>query len=104
MKPGMKFSFSSEDLVKLRGDILAIPVFEEEPARERAVMTLDKVLGGLVGRLIEEERFKAKKTQSLALHTHGKIGAARLILLGAGARRDFEPAEMRPRRDFDAHR
>src|SRR5215831_5198308 len=92
----MKFSFSSEDLVKLRGDMLALPVFEEEPARERAVVTLDKPLGGLLVRLIDEERFKGKKTQSLSLHTHSKIGAARLLLLGAGPRKDFEPSEMRP--------
>src|SRR5438552_4780956 len=92
----MKFSFSSEELAKLRGDVLALAVFEEEPAKERAITTLDKALGGLVGRLLEEERFKGKKGQSLSLHTHGKISAARVLLLGCGPRKDFEPADMRP--------
>src|SRR5689334_19903536 len=96
MKPTMKFAFSSEETAKVRADVLAVPVFDDEPQKERIVVALDKALGGLVARLIEEERFKGKKGQTLAFITHGKIAAARVALLGVGSRKDFQPTDMRP--------
>src|SRR5262245_47422086 len=96
MKPSMKFAFSSEETVKVRADVLAAPGFDGELEKERVVVALDKALGGLVSRLIEEERFKGKKGQTLAFITHGKIPAARVALIGAGSRKDFVPSDMRP--------
>jgi leucyl aminopeptidase len=96
MKPTMKFAFSSEETAKVRADLLAAPVFDDEPQKERIVVALDKALGGLVTRLIEEERFKGKRGQTLSFITHGKIAAARVVLVGAGAHKDFVPTDMRP--------
>jgi leucyl aminopeptidase len=93
---GMKFAFSSEDPAKVKADVLAVPVFEEEPARDRFVLALDKALGGLVTRTLDEEHFKGKKNQSFSLHTHGKAGAGRLLFLGAGSRKELAPSDLRP--------
>src|SRR6185369_13203369 len=56
---------------------------------------LDRALEGLLGRVIAEEQFKGKKGQGLSLHTHGRIGPQRLLLIGAGARKDFNAADLR---------
>src|SRR5262249_34948081 len=50
----------------------------------------------LPSRLCEEERFKGKRGQMLAFHTHGRIGASRILLVGAGQRKDFSPASLCP--------
>src|SRR5262249_51220842 len=49
----------------------------------------------LLGQVALEERFKGKREQSLLVHTHGKIAANRLLLLGCGARKEFSAALTR---------
>src|SRR5882762_4472303 len=51
---------------------------------------LDEALGGLLGRAAVEEEFSGKDAQLLTLHTHGKIGPARLIVIGAGKKKDAD--------------
>ena len=45
---------------------------------------LDSALGGLLRRVAEEEEFTGKEGQQLTLHTHGKLGAQRLVVIGLG--------------------
>jgi len=53
---------------------------------------LDRALGGLLRACAEEEEFTGKEGQQLALHTHGKIGAQRVVVLGLGNRADNDRA------------
>lgn len=91
----MKFAFSASPLADLPCDLLAVPVFEDGVREGEAFTALDSKLGGLLGRLTEEERFEGKKGQSLALHTHGKTAPQRVLLLGAGKKASFDAAELR---------
>ena len=49
---------------------------------------LDRALGGLLRACAAQEEFTGKEGQQLALHTHGKIAAERLLVLGLGNRTD----------------
>ncbi|HYZ88572.1 MAG TPA: leucyl aminopeptidase [Myxococcales bacterium] len=51
---------------------------------------LDRALGGLLRACAEQEEFTGKEGQQLNLHTHGKIGAERLVVLGLGNRSDAD--------------
>jgi leucyl aminopeptidase len=53
---------------------------------------LDRALGGLVRACAEQEEFTGKEGQQLSLHTHGKIAAQRLLVLGLGNRADTDRA------------
>src|SRR5690348_13329894 len=91
----MKFSFHTEDATKLEAALVGLVCFEEGLAEGTVFQALDRGLGGLLSKLTSDEQFKGKKGQSLMVHTHGKIGPQRVLLVGAGARKDFQPAELR---------
>src|SRR4051812_33018343 len=66
-------------------DLLALLVREgEKPG------PVDAALGGLLTRCAHEEEFTGKEGQVLSLHTHGRIGAARVALLGLGKEKDAD--------------
>jgi leucyl aminopeptidase len=99
----MKFAFhnqpappgGNDDITKLPTGLLGLMCFEEGMTEGSIFQALDKALDGLVTRLVGEEQFKGKKGQTLAFHTHGRIGPARILLVGAGARKDFSPPDLR---------
>lgn len=90
----MKFTFATGD-VAIPCDVFALPLFETELRDADAFRAFDKALGGLLGRLATEERFEGKAGQALQVHTHGKTGAQRLLLIGAGKRPAFDAADLR---------
>lgn len=93
----MHFTFQTDhqDLAALRVDLCAVLLFEGEYAESPVLQALDQAFAGLLSRLLEEEQFSAKKSQCLTLHTHGKVGATRILFMGAGKRRDFQPSDLR---------
>jgi leucyl aminopeptidase len=91
----MKFTFYTEDITQLRSDLCAILCFEEAVGEGTVFQSLDRALGGLLTQLVAEEQFKGKKGQSLQVHSHGKVAASRVLLIGAGPRREFQPGDLR---------
>src|SRR5919199_4211459 len=53
---------------------------------------LDHALGGLLASCAAQEDFTGKEGQQLALHTHGKVAAQRLVVLGVGKHGDPDRA------------
>jgi len=76
------------DPLELEADALALPVFEEELRSGGAgrVKALDARLEGALVAAARAERFEGKPGQVLALPTLGRARAARILLLGLGAR------------------
>ncbi|GAC1337991.1 MAG: leucyl aminopeptidase [Myxococcales bacterium] len=79
-------------------DMLALLVRERAldggKIADAALGDADRALQGLVARAAADEEFKAREGQTLSLHTHGKLAAARLLVVGLGkaraADRDLE--------------
>ncbi len=74
------------DCLNLAGDLLAVGVFSDSPAKS-LVKTLDKMLGGSVEKVKKLGDFEAKPNTSCLLYADGKLGAKRLLLLGLGKRK-----------------
>jgi leucyl aminopeptidase len=53
---------------------------------------LDHALSGLLASCAAQEEFSGKEGQQLALHTHGKVAAQRLVVLGVGKHGDPDRA------------
>jgi len=53
---------------------------------------VDRALGGLLSTVAGQEEFTGKEGQQLALHTHGKAAAQRLLVLGLGKHADADRA------------
>src|SRR5215470_12381539 len=97
----MKFTLFSElaqprsTLAELSSDLLAIAVYKEIFKESENFKLIDAKLDGLVGRIAEEERFQGKPQQTLLFHTHGKIAAPRLLLVGLGTKGETSVADLR---------
>src|SRR6267154_6272419 len=91
----MKFSFHTDEASQLSTGLLGLLCFEDNVGEGTLFKSIDKALDGLVSKLVAEEQFKGKKGQSLLLHTHGRVGPSRVLLVGAGARKDFSPPDLR---------
>jgi leucyl aminopeptidase len=94
----MKFTLFSEPataLADLPVDLLAVALFKENRNESELFSLLNQRLDGHLGRIAEEERFLGKPQQTLTVHTHGKIAAPRILLVGLGSRADATVADVR---------
>ena len=77
-------------------DLLAVLVREAAIAAGKIadahLSDLDRALGGLLAACAAQEEFTGKEGQQLALHTHGKVAAQRLLVLGVGKHGDVDRA------------
>lgn len=93
----MQFTFPTEtqELATLRVDACALILFEGEQGDSPVLRALNQALSGILPGLLEDEQFTGKKNQSFSLHTHGKVGTNRVLLVGAGKRKDFQLNDVR---------
>ena len=91
----MRFACSTDDITLIKTDILGLLCFEDRPAEGTLYEAIDRALDGLLTRAATDERFKGRRGQSVTVHSGGRIGATRVMLAGAGLRRDFQPSEVR---------
>jgi leucyl aminopeptidase len=94
----LRITLASADALT-SADVVALPVFESDlsdpKARLKALKAVDEALGGLLLTAAAEEGFSGKRDQTFMLHTHGKLKANRVLLVGMGARARFEPEALR---------
>jgi leucyl aminopeptidase len=94
-----KITLAAADALTGAVDAVALPVFESDltdaGSRLKALSTLDARLDGLLLSAAKEEGFSGKRDQLFLLHTHGKLKAARVVLVGMGARSAFEAEVLR---------
>jgi leucyl aminopeptidase len=85
---GIAVRVSGAPALELEADLLAVPVFEDavRGGGAGAVKALDGLLEGAVRAAAKAERFEGKPGQELRLDTLGKVPAARVVLVGLGAR------------------
>lgn len=91
----MKFEVKIVSPERLEAEALAVFIWEDEKERGRETAVLDKALGRLLKRVMEEEEFKAEAGKILTLHTHGKISALRILVVGLGKKEEFDQAVLR---------
>ncbi len=91
----MQITLRSDEPTTVKAALLAVPCFDDGWKESPTFQALDKKLDGLLGRVTRDEQWKAEPRKTLTLHTHGKVGADRLLLFGLGARKDFHPSLLR---------
>ncbi len=65
-------------------DVLALFQCEGSDLSEQETASLDKALGGSISDLLRSKEFEGKTGELVLLHTHRKIPAKRLLLVGLG--------------------
>jgi len=85
----MDIKLAPSSLTESKVGLVALPVFEEDLGKKGASAEFDAVdaaLGGIVRDIAKQEGFTGKAGSRLAIHTHGKLPASHVVLLGLGAR------------------
>lgn len=82
-------------LLEEKADLLVFGVFSGVQNLSGLAKTADKALGGLLTSLLAEENFAGKPGELLAVHTHNKIPASRILIVGLGDKKTSETEEIR---------
>jgi leucyl aminopeptidase len=75
-------------------DVLALTTFGD-PSKDGVFKSADQALGGHISDVAKQESFDGKSGQLISIHTHGKVGAKRIVIVGAGSRGDFTNSSIR---------
>ncbi len=76
-------------------EVLVLTHFEDEKSLSPEVQGVDKALGGLIKDLLTSGEFQGKLLTTSLLHTQGKLPARRVLLIGLGKRKEFQPDKVR---------
>lgn len=82
----MKIDATADDVGRIEADVLVVPLHEGDLAKDATVQALDQALGGVLLKVARDEGFTGRTGQGVNLHTHGKISAAKIALVGLGKR------------------
>jgi leucyl aminopeptidase len=75
-------------------DLFALTTFGD-PSKDSRFNSLDSALGGVLSEVAKSELFDGKPGQSIIVHTHGRIAAKRVLVVGAGTRSEFTNPQIR---------
>ena len=89
-----RFALASGAPAGTRADVLIL-FAEEAPRPNGAVAEVNQALAGQLVRAATEEGFRGKPDQTFVLHTHGRLPAARVVLVGTGPREKTDPETLR---------
>src|SRR4029079_8080289 len=68
-----------------RVDLFEFTTFGD-PSKDSFFKSIDSALNGVLSDVAKSESFEGKTGQSIVIHTHGRIPAKRILLVGSGGR------------------
>jgi leucyl aminopeptidase len=91
----MQITLETRSIVTLAEDALVTYLFEESDPIHGRIAELDKLTGGLLGRLAKSGELTGKTLELTLVHAPAGLKTARLLLVGAGKPGQFNPATLR---------
>ncbi|HET8924069.1 MAG TPA: leucyl aminopeptidase [Candidatus Acidoferrum sp.] len=91
----MQITLATQPFATLETDALVSYVFEELDPVQGRIAEMDKATGGLLNKLAKSGELTGKTLEFTLLHAPGGLKAARLLLVGAGKREQFNGATLR---------
>ena len=91
---GVALGYVSGPALQASVDLLAFTSFGD-PTKDALFKSVDAALGGVLADVARSESFEGKTGQSISVHTHGRIPARRVLVIGAGARGEFGSPAVR---------
>ena len=91
----MKIDVSTVDITKVKTQALVVNLFSGVERPGGATGAVDNALDGAITQLIEEGEIKGKAGELTLLHTMGRIGPSRVLVVGLGRQADFDAEVVR---------
>jgi leucyl aminopeptidase len=90
----MHITLDTKPFAALETDALVTYVFEEDDPSQGRLAELDTLTGGMVTRLSKNGELTGKSLETTLLHAPAGFKSARMLLVGAGKRAQFNPAGL----------
>jgi leucyl aminopeptidase len=91
----MDIKVSSGDIVKVEAGAVIVGLFDGAKKPEYDLAVLDKALAGQIAGLIEQGEIKGCAGEVNIIHSIGRLGAARVAVVGLGKEEKFGQDELR---------
>ena len=91
----MQIILDTKPFAAVEADALVTYVFDESDPVQGRVAELDKLAGGLIGRIQKSGELTGKNLEFTLVHGPAGLKATRLLLVGAGKREQFNPSSLR---------
>jgi leucyl aminopeptidase len=91
----MQITLETKSLAALETDALVTYVFENGEVSLGRAAEMDKLTGGLLGRLSKSGELTGKSLEATLVHAPAGLKAARLLVMGAGKRDQFSSTTLR---------
>jgi leucyl aminopeptidase len=91
----MKITLEQKPLAGIETEALVTYVFDDNEGPQGRAAELDQAGGGLLGRLNKSGELTGKSLETTLIHAPAGLKAARLLLIGAGKREQFNAAVLR---------
>ena len=91
----MQIKLESKPFAGIETEALVSYVFEETDPVQGRVSEIDKLAGGLLGKLAKSGELTGKTLEFTLIHAPAGLKASRLLLVGAGKREPFTSATLR---------
>jgi leucyl aminopeptidase len=75
-------------------DLFAFTAFGD-PSKDPFFKAADAALSGVLAEIAKSESFEGKSGQSIVVHTHGRLPAKRILVVGGGTRSEFTNPHIR---------
>lgn len=92
----MDFEGISRNFAEASVEALAVVVFKDEKPSSGLLKDLDRLANGQISAVIKSDEFKGDvgETSLLRLSPKGKMKSSRLLLVGGGERKEFNPPDI----------
>jgi len=91
----MQITLESKPFAAIATEALVSYAFEETDPVQGRISEIDKLAGGLLGKLAKSGELTGKTLEFTLVHAPAGLKAARLLLVGAGKREQFTSATLR---------
>jgi leucyl aminopeptidase len=93
-KGGIELTLLQGAPLEAQVDLFAFTTFGD-PSKDSIFRSVDTALGGVLSDVTKTESFEGKTGQSVIVHTHGRIAAKRVLVLGGGTKTEFQNPHIR---------
>src|SRR5262249_837512 len=93
-KGGIELTLLQGAPLEAQVDLFAFTTFGD-PSKDSIFKSVDTVLGGVLADVTKSESFEGKTGQSVIVHTHGRLVAKRVLVVGAGSESEFQNPHIR---------
>ena len=94
VKGGIEVTLQQGAPLEAQVDLFAFTTFGD-PSKDSIFKSVDTALGGVLADVAKSESFEGKSGQSIVVHTHGRLPAKRVLVVGAGAKSEFQNPHIR---------